>query len=233
MKNKFFLYFKYCLNFPRRIFIQLKYRPYYQIQELFKDFSMTPKNRYVKNLTLVNHFRNVKGCVVECGTWRGGMIAGIAKVLGQKRHYYLFDSFEGLPDPTERDGKQAHDWEQFSEDSDFRDNLRVEMGYSERAMALSDAKLVKITKGWFSETLPLFDPNEKIAVLRLDGDFYDSTMQCLENLYKQVESGGIIIIDDYYVWDGCAKAVHDFLSKNDLQEKISQWENDICYLIKK
>jgi hypothetical protein len=66
----------------------------------------------------------------------------------------------------------------------------------------------------------------------LDGDWYDSTMDCLANLFNKVNKGGIIIVDDYYVWDGCSRAVHDYLSKNNLTEKIRQSEAGICYIIK-
>ena len=193
---------------------------------------MTPENRYVRNLTLVNHFRHIQGCVIECGTWRGGMIAGIASVLGTNRSYFLFDSYEGLPVPTDADGQKAFAWQNNKTAPDYFDNCSAEMSFAEEAMKLSGATDYKITKGWFSESLPGFDKTKTIAILRLDGDWYDSTMQCLENLYEQVVPGGIIIIDDYHYWEGCTRAVHDFLSRNKLQDRISQWENDICYIVK-
>jgi len=211
---------------------KLKYSSYYDIYIIFKDYTMTPINRFVRNLTLVNHFRNVEGCVIECGTWRGGMIGGIAKTLGDKRQYFLFDSYEGLPVPTSADGGKAFRWQNDKESPGYYDNCSAEMSFAENAMKLSGVSDYKIIKGWFSETLPLFGKDIPIAVLRLDGDWYESTMQCLENLYDLVVPGGLIIIDDYYAWDGCASAVHDFLSRNNLPDRISQWENDICYMVK-
>jgi O-methyltransferase len=69
-----------------------------------------------------------------------------------------------------------------------------------------------------------------IALLRLDGDWYESTMACLDALYDRVVPGGLVIIDDYYTWDGCARAVHDFLSRRGVSARIRQWANAICYL---
>jgi hypothetical protein len=74
--------------------------------------------------------------------------------------------------------------------------------------------------------------NEKIAILRLDGDWYESTMTCLAHLYDKVNPGGLIILDDYYMWDGCSKALHDFMSERKLDVKIRQYDNQICYLVK-
>jgi O-methyltransferase len=91
----------------------------------------------------------------------------------------------------------------------------------------------KIIKGWFENTLPENEMNEPIIILRLDGDWYSSTIECLEHLYPKVIDGGLIIVDDYYFWDGCSKAVHDFFSKYKLPYKIRHTENEICYIIKK
>ena len=77
-------------------------------------------------------------------------------------------------------------------------------------MSLSYVKEYHLIKGWFAETLPFFNPPAPIAILRLDGDWYDSTFQCLTHLYHWVAPGGVIIVDDYYAWEGCARAVHDF-----------------------
>lgn len=71
-----------------------------------------------------------------------------------------------------------------------------------------------------------------ISILRLDGDWYNSTMQCLSSLFPMVKEGGIIIVDDYFVWDGCSRAVHDYLSKNSSVEKIQTFNNKICFIKK-
>ncbi|MEI6296916.1 MAG: TylF/MycF/NovP-related O-methyltransferase, partial [bacterium] len=171
------------------------------------------------------------GYVDECGGWRGGLIGEMADVLNGDRKYYLFDSFEGLPKAREIDGESAINWQKDTKSPIYFDNCSAEIKYAEDAMKKSKVKDYQIIKGWFNETLPPFIPAQRIAVLRLDSDWYDSTMVCLNNLYKNVAKGGVIIIDDYYTWDGCTKAVHDFLSQNKIPDRI-RTENDICYIIK-
>ena len=92
---------------------------------------------------------------------------------------------------------------------------------------------VTLVPGWFSETLPGFAPPEGIAVLRLDADWYESTKQCLDALYAQVVPGGVILIDDYYTWEGCTKAVHDYLSEAKLSDRIRQSRiGGVCYIVR-
>lgn len=206
---------------------------YLNIYNRFSQFTMIPKLAYADNLELCQHLRDVKGDVVECGVWRGGMIAGIARILGNTRTYYLFDSFEGLPAVTEKDGIEAKKWQDNKTGDTYFDNCKAEINFARQAMELADTVNYVIEKGWFSETLPVFDKTSSIAILRLDGDWYDSTMCCLTHLYPKVVSGGIIIIDDYYTWDGCTRAVHDYLSSNGLTDRIERTKNGVCYIHKK
>lgn len=216
-----------------RLFTKIKYLSYYLIYRVFKSYTMIPVVLYIQNLRLVNKYRQIEGCIVECGTWRGGMIGGIAKMLGN-REYYLFDSYEGLPEPNEGlDGASAVAWRNDTTSPNYLNNCSVEMSFAEEAMKLAGAKKYNIIKGWFSDTLPHFDGTKKIAILRLDGDWYESTMDCLNNLYDRVVPGGIIIMDDYHVWDGCSRAVHDFLSKRGVADRICQWDNTVCYFVKR
>ena len=204
----------------------------YLIFRKMKSFTMLSPYSYMKNLLLARRFKKTGGAVVECGTWRGGMIAGIAMMLGGGRDYFLFDSFEGLPQAKEIDGQQAIDWQQDTSSEKHYDNCRAEMSFAETAMKKSGVGRYKIIKGWFSESLPNYNPADKIAILRLDGDWYDSTMECLTLLYPYVVKGGVVIIDDYFTWDGCARAVHDFISRNNLTVRISQYDNAVCYWVK-
>jgi hypothetical protein len=192
---------------------------------------MIPKQTFLDNLKLCHNFSNLKGCIIECGVWRGGMIAALSEILGQDRNYYLFDSFEGLPEAKQIDGDAAIKWQSNKEGLFYFDNCTAEISYAEEAMKLSGAKSYQIIKGWFSDTLPKFTPKQEIAVLRLDGDWYDSTMQCLTSLYPLVTKGGLIIVDDYYAWDGCSRAIHDYLSTHKLTDRIFQI-NGNCYIIK-
>jgi O-methyltransferase len=206
---------------------------FYNIHERFKEFTMTPQNFYVINLSLAYQYQNVEGCIVECGTWKGGMIAGIAYLFkNEKKNYYLFDSFEGLPDAIELDGSDAINFKDSKSANEMYNNCKTDIEIAKEAMRLSEAKNVLISKGWFNETLPNFPADEKIAILRLDGDWYESTMDCLIHLYDKVVEGGLIIIDDYYAWEGCSKAVHDFLSHRKLSLKIKQFQNQLAYIEK-
>jgi O-methyltransferase len=208
------------------------------IYEKYREFTMIPRDLFIGNLALCMLFKDVDGCVVECGVWKGGMIAAMAEIMGNYHDYFLYDSFEGLPEAQEIDGGAAISWQGDKESPFYFDNCKADMAYAERAMQMSGARNYKITKGWFSEALPHFSCDRGIAILRLDGDWYDSTMECLNDLYNKVNRGGIIIIDDYYVWDGCARAVHDFLSmthrkaRNEVPARIRQSEAGICYLVK-
>jgi len=196
----------------------------------YKEYTMISEKTYVDNLRLASRFSGINGCVVECGVWRGGMIAGIAETV-PGRKYYLFDSFEGLPPAKSVDGDAALKWQGDTGGPSFYDNCRAEIEFAQRAMGLADAN-AEIIKGWFNETLPATKINEPIAILRIDGDWYDSTMDCLINLFPVVAQGGLIIIDDYYTWDGCSKAVHDYLSMNKLNSRIYRSYGGVAYMVK-
>ena len=97
-------------------------------------------------------------------------------------------------------------------------------------MALSPARRVQIVAGWFEATLPHMRLDDGIALLRLDADWYESTTTCLENLYHRLAPGGLLVVDDYYTWDGCARALHDFLARHEPTARVRQWADTICYI---
>lgn len=150
------------------------------------------------------------------------MSAAIAEIMGPDRDYFLFDSFEGLPPATEEDGEDAKRWQADTSSPTYYDNCSASIDFAQKAMSLSGAPNYKIIKGWFEDTVVGFVPPNPIAILRLDGDWYDSTMVVLDSQFKYLASDGIVIVDDYYSWDGCSRAVHDFLSKNQLTARITQ-----------
>lgn len=199
----------------------------------YKHFTMIPPKAYIENIEIIRQYKHVTGDVVECGVWRGGMIAGIADIFGDSREYHLFDSFEGLPKAKEIDGQSAIQWQNDTKGKWYLDNCKAEIDFAVTAMKMTKCSKVNFHKGWFSDTLQHYKPEKGIAVLRLDGDWYDSTMDILDNLFKYVNPGGIIVIDDYLIWDGCSRAVHDYLSKNSLAERISISKNKLVYIIKK
>lgn len=169
---------------------------------------------------------DVPGDFVECGVWRGGASFLMADCLRQAgvrdRKVWLFDSFQGLPDPHEIDGRAAR---QHAEDPDspwYFDNC---------AAALEDVRLaahelgledyVEIVEGWFEDTLPASRARiGDIAILRIDCDWHASITCSLDNLYDNVSPNGFVVFDDYFTFDGAAIAVHEFLGKRRLAHRL-------------
>lgn len=193
----------------------------------YKRFSMVGRVRFLENLALVKMaLRNPKlndGAIVECGTWRGGMAAGLIHAGGHNRQYHFFDSFEGLPPAGELDGDAAKDYQRATTAPEYHDNCSATVAEFLSAMSLTKCpdKNIHVHVGYFENTLPKFTP-PPIAVLRLDGDWYSSTMVCLTKLWDHVIPGGIILLDDYYHWQGCTLAVHEFLAEKRATEQIRQ-----------
>jgi O-methyltransferase len=183
---------------------------------------------YAGNLHLATKIARVEGVIAECGTWRGGMIAGIADVLGSGRSYYLCDSFQGLPPVKEIDGAAAKAWQEDTTSPSYLNNCTASEEDARSAISMSSAKDYQIVKGWFEETLPKL-PEQPIALLRMDADWYDSTKCILENLAMRVVPGGLIIIDDYYTWEGCTVAVNEFAARNKWQ--IRQSRHRVCHVL--
>jgi|HubBroStandDraft_5_1064220.scaffolds.fasta_scaffold61239_2 O-methyltransferase len=202
-----------------------------RIQEQCRNFTMISRDGFIDNLRLIDSVKNIPGCVVECGVWRGGMSAGMAMFLGPGRKYYLFDSFEGLPPAKPIDGEAANHWQQNREAPGYFDNCSAPETFATSAMTMAGVASFRIVKGWFDRTLPIERMREPIAVLRLDGDWYESTTTCLEHLFGQVSVGGVVIFDDYYTWDGCSRAVHDFLSRHSRPERVRTF-GYFAYLLK-
>lgn len=194
----------------------------------FQAFTMIPESDYIASLELATAFRKIEGDIVECGTWKGGMIAGMAQILGPNRHYHLFDSFAGLPPATAIDGKAALNWQRDTGSSYHFNNCTAEENSAVSAMQLAGARNFRTVKGWFADTLRRPDLPPKIAILRLDSDWYASTMEILEGLFERVVDRGLIIVDDYYAWDGCSKAIHDYLSSRQATERIRSHKG-VCY----
>jgi len=196
----------------------------------YQAYTMIPKPIFEDNLQLCDKISEVRRDIVECGVWRGGMIAALAEKLGNNRKYHLFDSFEGLPKVQEKDGQAAKKWQE-SKDLWYFDNCKAEQTYAEEAMKIAGCTNYVIYKGWFKDTLSSYAGVE-IAILRLDGDWYDSTYQCLEALYPKVVKGGLIIVDDYYAWEGCVRAIYDYFSLNNITDRIRSSSNGVCYILK-
>ena len=98
---------------------------------------MIPAYIYVQNLLLLEKFKKIHGDIVECGVWKGGMIAGIAKLFSDEREYYLYDSFKGLPTALEIDGVKAQLWQKNIKSNYYYNNCSADKHFAEQAMSLS------------------------------------------------------------------------------------------------
>jgi O-methyltransferase len=162
----------------------------------------------------------VPGDFVETGIWRGGACIMMAAVLAayenRDRRVWGFDSFQGLPPPDEARypsdrGDQLHRFPQLAVSiEEVTDNFRRVGLWSEQ---------VRLVKGWFKDTVPVA-PIERIAVLRLDGDLYESTIQVLDGFYARLSPGGFCIIDDYGAMASCRAAVEDFRRAHGVSEPL-------------
>jgi O-methyltransferase len=162
----------------------------------------------------------VPGDLVETGVWRGGatiFMRGVLIAYGVKdRTVWAADSFEGLPRPDA--GRYPADKGSFLYmDSHLAVSLDQVKGNFRRYGLLDDQ--VRFLKGWFRDTLPNA-PIDHIAVLRLDGDLYESTMDGLMHLYPRLSRGGYVIIDDYYSHETCRLAVTDYREVNGISESM-------------
>ena len=164
--------------------------------------------------------RGVPGDLVETGVWRGGaviLMRGILKVHGvTDRVVWAADSFEGLPAPNvER--YPADKGLDFSGFADLAVSVEQVQDNFRRYNLLDDQ--VRFLKGWFRDTLPTA-PIGRIAVLRLDGDLYESTMDALTHLYPRLSRGGYCIVDDYNDIPACRQAVTDYRGRHGIRDEI-------------
>jgi O-methyltransferase len=166
--------------------------------------------------------RGIPGDLIEAGVWRGGasiFMRAILRALGDTgRHVWVADSFRGLPKP---------DAEHYPADTGDRHwtsrplavSLAAVQRNFERYGLLDDR--VHFLEGWFKDTLPNA-PFERLAVMRLDGDMYESTIDALRALYPKLAVGGYVIIDDYGAVPGCKAATDDFRREHSIVDQIRE-----------
>lgn len=163
---------------------------------------------------------NIPGDLIEAGVWRGGatiFMRAILKAYDVKdRYVWVADSFEGLPAPDpERYPCDAGDrLYTLKELAVTLDEVKANFG----RYGLLDEQ-VRFLKGWFRDTLPKA-PIDRLAVIRLDGDMYESTMDALVSLYPKLSVGGYLIVDDYGAIQACRQAVHDYRELYGIEDEI-------------
>jgi hypothetical protein len=172
--------------------------------------------------------RNIPGALVECGVWRGGSVLAMVLTLlqlgVQDRDVYLFDTFEGMTEPTEADTSPYSEpavttWARARQSG----HRAWDSAFGPRQFGLQQVHDLLYSSGYppsrlhfvvgpVEQTVPDKAPDE-IALLRLDTDWYESTRHELVHLYPLLPAGGVLIIDDYGHWEGCRRAVDEFFSK--------------------
>jgi O-methyltransferase len=166
----------------------------------------------------------IQGSIVECGVWRGGSMMAAARTLletgDRTRDLWLYDTFEGMTDPTDADlswdGRSPNDLlsEDMGSDAAMSDWCYASLGEVQRNMRGTGfpEEQIHYVVGRVEDTIPQSVP-ERIAVLRLDTDWYESTNHELLHLFPHVTPGGVVIVDDYGHWRGSRKAVDEYLEE--------------------
>jgi O-methyltransferase len=189
--------------------------------ERVRPYTVTSPERLAALVSATEHVdrARVPGAIVECGVWRGGSMMAVALALlrrgAHERELYLFDTYAGMTEPTACDVETFATVARSPRASDTWRSINdwCAVGLQEvRANLLSTgypAARLHFVEGKVEETLPAAAP-ERIALLRLDTDWYESTAHELRELYPRLSAGGILLIDDYGHWSGARKAVDEY-----------------------
>jgi O-methyltransferase len=198
-----------------------------QIIERVRPYTLTTEPRVLALIEAVRYCvrRQVPGAFVECGVWRGGSVLAMVLALQQAgvddRDIYLYDTFEGMPEPGEEDTSafdraaletwrdssrgDARPWGELFDPADVSEEaVRTLLG-----SAGYPPSRLHFVRGRVEETLPERAPRA-VSLLRLDTDWYASTRHELVHLYPRLSLGGVLIIDDYGHWDGARRAVDEY-----------------------
>lgn len=191
---------------------------------LVRPYTMTSAEKLQALITAVQYLAKagIPGAFVECGVWRGGSMHAVARTLDRcgvhDRDLYLFDTFQGMTEPTERDRKVTRQDVSAAElmvDSPKDSWLWAVASKEDVLQGLSTLPYPQdrfhLVEGPVEETVPGAAP-ETIALLRLDTDWYESTRHELEHLYPRLQPGGVLIIDDYGSWQGSKEATDEYVA---------------------
>lgn len=167
---------------------------------------------------------DIQGDIVECGVWRGGCSIIMAETLAhygvKDRKIYMYDTFAGMTEPTEHDRDTIRGYDAITVFNKQKKEDHTDWAYApldEVKKNIKDStyptKMFKMVQGKVEETIPKTVP-EKIALLRLDTDWYESTAHEMEHLYPLIVKNGVFICDDYGAWAGSRKAVDEYFHAN-------------------
>jgi hypothetical protein len=189
-----------------------------------RPFTMTSADKLYALIVATRYVatHSIAGDIVECGVWRGGSMQAVARTLlacgDTSRELYLFDTYEGMPPPSDADVRLA--------DGSSAEQLLAASPRESKVWAVATledvqeafasvpypGERVHFVKGLVEETVPAAAPDQ-ISILRLDTDWYESTRHELDHLYPRLSSGGVLLIDDYGYWQGSRRAVDEFIER--------------------
>lgn len=206
--------------------------------ETVREYTMTSPQRLYSLYNAVDYIirNNIRGDFVECGVWRGGSAMMMALLLKTKnvtdRRLFLYDTYEGMSEPSANDkdifGNKAGDLLEAEKKENNAENVWCYSTLDEVRANLQTtgypAEMIFFIKGKVEETIPGSIP-DRIALLRLDTDWYESTKHEMEHLYPLLSSKGVLIIDDYGHWEGARKAIDEYIN----QKRLTLLLNRIDY----
>ena len=220
---------------------------------LIKGYTMLSRSTLVSLADQIAYCNKVdlEGAFVECGVWKGGAVALMAYISKQTgrpdRALHLFDAFQDIcpPDPKVDGEKALNETKKFGsyQEGDLQPLSGVYDRFGGHGTIDACKEVIGKTgypsanvhfhQGWFQDTVKEASKSiPKISLLRLDGDWYESTMVCLQAFYDQVVPGGFIIFDDYGAYEGCRKAVHDFFDNRNVRPFLVRADTACYFVIK-
>lgn len=222
--------------------------------EISKELERLIENVCQRNLTYLDHSalvdlakavvliesKQLEGVFVEAGCALGGSALIIASVKKAGRPFYIYDTFGMIPPPTEQDDEDVHQrYETIISGGSLGIGGEKYYGYEDKLLnkveetffefdLSSEKNEIHFVQGTYNESLVLRDP---VAFAHIDCDWYESVKVCLERIEPKLVSGGVLVIDDYYTWSGCQKAVDSYFQNR--QDEFHFLKQSRLHIIKK
>ena len=198
-----------------------------KILEAVYPYTLTTYERIISLIRTIDYISesNLVGDIVECGVWKGGSMMAVALALTRNKQthrvLHLFDTFDGMPPPTDLDkdflgNSAARQMEIQNKDASIWARAQLDEVTENMNSTAYPRENLRFVKGKVEDTLPAKAP-DSIALLRLDTDWYESTKHELDHLFPRLVPGGVLIVDDYGHWQGARKAVDEYVKMHRLR----------------
>lgn len=208
-------------------------KEFFDLQKKIAPYTMTALESQIAMYRAVQYIcsNDVEGDLVECGVWKGGasmLMSAVLKKEGSDKTIWMYDTYEGLPEPTKDDVRFDGIPAMFKWNSQKREG-GSDWAYASLEEVKSNMKAIgyghmRYVKGKVEDTIPEEIP-EKISLLRLDTDWYESTKHELDQLFPRLSRGGILILDDYGQWLGSRKAVDEYFKEHGIKMFLNRLDH--------